>query len=139
MPSLSITNDSLNLTFVPGLSRYPTQTTPLHVRFTLTPSLLSWPYHNVRVNVAALDFLPPDDVPWVKAKLPSMIYNVVKVHCPHAGLYSPDSETVLFDPLGWTTDFSGGDGLVVLAGSLYLVPTSIDLYSSWCEEEPLRD
>ena len=49
------------------------------------------------MNAAALEFSPPEDMLWVKA-MERMVYS-----------------------LRWASDVSGGDELVVLAGSLNLV------------------
>jgi len=62
-----------------------------------SPSSSARSYPNVRVNAAALEFSPPEDMLWVKAT-ERMVYS-----------------------LRWASDVSGDDELVVLAGSLYLV------------------
>ncbi|KAF9649951.1 FolC bifunctional protein [Thelephora ganbajun] len=122
LSSHPITGDSFNLTYVLGLSHSPPKK-PLDTLAPLfSPSLLSRSYPDVKVNVAALEFGPPEDMPWVKAESPSTIYDAVKAHCPRARLWTPDDgKGGLSDALDWATDLSGGDGLVVLAGSLYLV------------------
>ena len=122
LPSHRTTNDTFNLTYVLGLSHSPPKQ-PLDTLGPLfSPSLLSQSHPNIRVNVAALEFSTPDDMPWVEAEPPSMIYDAVKAHCPHAKLWTPeDGKGGLSDALDWAADLSGGDGLIVLAGSLYLV------------------
>ena len=122
LPGLPTINDTFNLTYVLGLShslpKKPFGTfAPL-----FRPTVLSQAYPNIRVNVAALEFSPPDDMPWVKPESPAAIYDAVKAHYPHASLWSPNEDgNGLSDALDWAADVSGGDGLVVLAGSLYLV------------------
>jgi len=131
LPSLPTTNDSFNLTYVLGLSHSP----PKQPLDTLAPlfSLLSRSYPNVRVNVAALEFSPPDDMPWVKAEPPSTIYDAVKAHYPQARLWLPsEGNGGLSDALNWASDVSGGDGLIVLAGSLYLVADFYRFINSGC-------
>ena len=122
LPNLPATDNSFNLTYILGLSHSPPKQ-PLDTLAPLfSPSLLSWICPNVRVNVAALEFSSPDDMPWVKAEPPLMICDAVKTHCPHARMWSPvEGRTGLSDAVNWATNLSGGDGLVVLAGSLYLV------------------
>jgi len=122
LPSPSTTKDSFNLSYIIGLSHSPPKQ-PLDTLAPLfSPSLLSRTHPNIRVNVVALEFSPPEDMPWVKAEPPSAIYDAVKTHCPHARLWTPgEGKDGLPDALEWATDVSGGDGLVVLAGSLYLV------------------
>jgi len=122
LPGLSTTNDSFNLTYLLGLSHSPPKE-PLDTLAPLfSPSLLSRLYPNARVNVAALEFSPPDDMPWVKAEPPWRIYDAVKAHCPHAMLWAPgEGKGGLSNALDWASDVSGSDGLVVVAGSLYLV------------------
>ena len=122
IPSLPTTKDPFNLTYVLGLSHSPPKR-PLDTLAPLfSPSLLSRAHPNVRVNVAALEFSLPDDMPWVKAEPPSVIYDAVKTHYPDARLWSPsENQAGLSDALDWATGLSGDDGLIVLAGSLYLV------------------
>ena len=133
LPSKSAANSPFNLTYILGLSHSPPKQ-PLETLAPLfSPSILSLSYPNMRVNVAALEFSPPDDMPWVKAEPPSMIYDVVEAHCPHARFWSPrESKAGLSDALDWAIDLSGGDGLIVLAGSLYLVADFYRFMNSDC-------
>ena len=122
LPSISASNNVLNLTYVLGLSNSPPKR-PLDTLAPLfSPSPLSPPTARVKTNVAALRFSPPDDMPWVKAESPTVIYDAVKTHCPHAAFWSPvEGKNGLSDALDWAANASKGDGLIVLAGSLYLV------------------
>jgi folylpolyglutamate synthase/dihydrofolate synthase len=134
LPSLPTAQTSpLNLTYILGLSHSPPKQ-PLDTLAPLfSPSLLSRTRPNIRVNVAALEFSTPDDMPWVKAEPPSMIYDAVKAHCPDARVWSPtEGKSDLSDALDWATNVSGGDGLVVLAGSLYLVADFYRYMHSGC-------
>ena len=133
-PSLSAANDVLNLTYILGLSHSPPKR-PLDTLAPLfSPSLLSPSTAPVKMNVAALEFSPPDDMPWVKAEPPTTIYDTVKSLCPHATFWSPaEGKTGLLDALDWANDVSKGDGLIVLAGSLYLVADFYRLRNLDCD------
>ena len=122
LPGSSPANDTLNLTYILGLSHSPPKL-PLDTLAPLfSPSLLSRLNPRMNVKIAALQFPPPDDMPWVIAESPSVIYDAVKACCPHAEFWSPvEGRAGLSDALDWATNISGGDGLIVLAGSLYLV------------------
>lgn len=122
LPSLSTAKNAPNLTYILGLSHSPPKR-PLDTLAPLfSPSLLSSSTIRAKTNVAALEFSPPDDMPWVKAEPPTVIYSAVKTHCPDATLWSPaEGKTGMSNALDWAADTSGDDGLIVLAGSLYLV------------------
>lgn len=135
-PRFLAENNSLNLTYILGLSHSPPKR-PLDTLAPLfSPSLLSSSTARVKTSVAALEFSPPDDMPWVKAQPPRTIYDAVKTHCPHAISWSPaEGRTSLSDALAWAADVSGDNGLIVLAGSLYLVSDFyrlINLGCDWC-------
>lgn len=134
LPSVSTPNDVLKLTYILGLSQSPPKRPLDTLAPLLSPSLLSRPNLRVEVNVAALEFSPPDDMPWIKAEPPSMIHDAVKAHHPDARFWSPgECKTGLSDALGWATEISGGDGLVVLAGSLFLVADFYRLMGLGCD------
>jgi len=122
LSSLPITSNTFNLTYILGLSHSPPKQ-PLDTLAPLfSPSILSRTHPNVRVNVAALEFSSPEDMPWVKAEPPSVICDAIKAHSPYARVWSPaEGKADLSNALNWASSLSGGDGLVVLAGSLYLV------------------
>ena len=70
----------------------------------------------------AIEFSSPDDMPWIKTEPLSVIFDAVKAYCPYARVRSPtEGKTDLPDALDWATSLSGGHGLVVLTGNLYLV------------------
>ncbi|KAF9789871.1 Mur ligase [Thelephora terrestris] len=121
-PNLSTQNSALNLTYILGLSQSPPKR-PLDTLAPLfSPSLLPRSNAHVEVNVAALEFSLPDDMPWIKAESASTIHDAVKAHYTHTRFWSPaEGKTGLSDALNWATNVSGNDGLVVLAGSLFLV------------------
>ncbi|KAI0034654.1 Mur ligase [Vararia minispora EC-137] len=112
----------LHISFVLALSHSPPKT-PTQ---TLS-ALLSFKHAGiVSMSVAAVGFSPVDGMPWVKSETPSGLLNVVKTIRPDSRLWSaPDDGTShLEEALRWSTQAaisSGNRGLVVLAGSLYLV------------------
>ncbi|KAJ6462052.1 Mur ligase [Mycena vitilis] len=118
----------LSLTYILALSHSPPKTP----RETLAPLL---PFDapeglQVDVTVALLPFTPPDGMPWVKSVPPAELQEVVKDLAPHIKTWTDTAETPggLRRALDWAAEQRAGrDGLVVLAGSLYLVA---DFYRS---------
>jgi len=123
---------SITLTYVLALSHSPPKT-PLQ---TLTPILPPTPTYasekvDVKVNVALLRFTPPDGMPWVKSVPPSDLQSIVTSLCPNAQVWcaadDAPPEGQLEQALKWTSeqhvgkDEKVGEGMIVLAGSLYLV------------------
>ncbi|KAJ7134811.1 Mur ligase [Mycena epipterygia] len=111
----------LSLTYIIGLSHSPPKTP----RETLAPLLpFSAPGVDVDINVALLSFTPPDGMPWVKAVPPAELQEIVKSLAPEAETWIDRTETSggLQRALDWAAERQGHkEGLVVLAGSLYLV------------------
>ncbi|KAI0771139.1 Mur ligase [Trametes elegans] len=131
------------LTYVLGLSHSPPKT-PVQ---TLAPLFALGARFPVRLGAALLRFTPPEGMPWVRAEPPSELRAAVASFVPRlspsSGLaFLPGSEDTgadMEDPaqaleraLRWAAGRSGGrggegsqedggDALVVLAGSLYLV------------------
>ncbi|KAG6877225.1 hypothetical protein C0993_009331 [Termitomyces sp. T159_Od127] len=116
----------LNLTYLLSLSHSPPKT-PLQ---TLSPILPPTPplqsSLNINLRVACLRFTPPDEMPWVKSVAPEDIRGVVASLVPEAEVWVADGaiENQLQHALEWAAG-KEGDGLVVIAGSLYLIA---DLY-----------
>ncbi|KAF7365016.1 Mur ligase [Mycena venus] len=112
---------SLSLTYILALSHSPPKTP----RETLAPLLpLDAPQDlQVDVGVALLSFTPPDGMPWVKSVPPGELQEVVKSLAPGTETWVDATETSggLRRALDWAAGRGGQDGLVVLAGSLYLV------------------
>ncbi|KAJ7758159.1 Mur ligase [Mycena maculata] len=112
----------LSLTYILALSHSPPKTP----RETLAPLL---PFDapkdvQVDVSVALLRFTPPDGMPWVTSVPPTDLQAVVKSLAPGAETWvdATDAPGGLQRALDWAAERRGdGDGLVVLAGSLYLV------------------
>lgn len=120
---------SISLTYILALSDSPPKT-PLQTLSSLLPPILVRNSNlRVNVNVAALRFTPPDDMPWVKSVPPSELRDVVRDICPEADLWDPedDKDASLGSALDWAASknrevvYKGGEGLVIVAGSLYLV------------------
>lgn len=126
----------ITLTYLLALSHSPPKT-PIQ---TLTPLILPKIRNKFRdvhfdVNVGLLRFSTPDGMPWIKSVPPSELREVVSGLVPDATVWVPNVED---DPVGqlseaieWASERQRGqdgvvdEGLVVVAGSLYLVA---DLY-----------
>ncbi|KAJ7147147.1 Mur ligase [Mycena crocata] len=113
----------ISLTYILALSHSPTKSP----HETLAPLV---PFNApqdlpVDVSVALLSFTPPEGMPWVKAVPPAELQAVVESLAPGAQTWvdaSTDATDGLQRALDWASERRGGrDGLVVLAGSLYLV------------------
>ncbi|KAK7048539.1 Mur ligase [Favolaschia claudopus] len=112
----------LSLTYVLALSHSPPKTP----RETLAPLFpLETPANiQVRTSVALVDFTPPEGMPWVKCVPPVELQEVVQSLDPEAETWLDESDAPggLGRALEWAAKRKGEeDGLVVLAGSLYLV------------------
>ncbi|KAJ7132991.1 Mur ligase [Mycena filopes] len=112
----------ISLTFILALSHSPPKTP----RETLAPLL---PFNvqqgvQVEVNVALLPFTPPEGMPWVKPVPPAELQEVVGSLAPGLAtwVHAVDAPGGLRRALNWAAERQAGkEGLVVLAGSLYLV------------------
>ncbi len=137
---------NINLTYILALSHSPPKT-PLQTLSPMFPQKISshspCTILNVKTSVALLRFTPPEGMPWVKPVPPKEMEEVVRRLVPDAELcafedsmspsLAPDSRNCeLKDALKWAaqqgninTSLSEGhgisSGLIVLAGSLYLV------------------
>lgn len=133
LSSSSVTEPrTITLTYILSLSHSPPKT-PLQTLFPLLPtSLPSLPPNiDVKINVALLRFTPPEGMPWVKSVPPSELQTVVASLCPEAQIWaalddaSPEGQ--LQEALKWASGRHmreagrAVEGMVVLAGSLYLV------------------
>ncbi len=122
--SNSLKTRSINLTFILSLSHSPPKT-PLQTLSPLFPLPALGSKLALNLSVAAVDFTPPDGMPWVKPVRPSQILEVVNHLVPDATVWAPsDSSTrPLEDALSWasTRCDDQSESLVVIAGSLYLV------------------
>ncbi|KAF8069248.1 Mur ligase [Lyophyllum atratum] len=112
----------INLTYIVSLSHSPPKTPLQTLSPILSPALPSGSTLKVNVNVACLRFTPPEGMPWVKSVAPSDLREVVSALVPHAGVWVADegSPDQLAKALQWAAEREG-DGLVIVAGSLYLV------------------
>jgi folylpolyglutamate synthase/dihydrofolate synthase len=118
--SLAGKNKTITITYVLSLSHSPPKTPLQTLSPILPPTLPAKSDIKLKVNVAVLRFTPPEGMPWVKSVPPSVLREVVTELVPDAGLWVSDEESTdqLEDALKWAEDKGG---LIVLAGSLYLV------------------
>ncbi|KAF8171967.1 Mur ligase [Mycena galopus ATCC 62051] len=121
----------LSITYLLALSHSPPKTP----RETLAPLLPIDPPGDLQVDVsvALLSFTPPDGMPWVKSVPPAELQEVVKSLAPgvETWLEATDTPGELQQALHWAVEQRADkDGLVVLAGSLYLVADFYRLVST---------
>ncbi|KAK7469079.1 folylpolyglutamate synthase [Stygiomarasmius scandens] len=112
---------AITLTYILGLSHSPPKT-PLQTLSPLLPPDAGDEDVRVKVRIAALNFSPPEGMPWVKSVPPSEIKDAVGSLCPDADLWigQDNSRQDLPAALKWAAGVNG-EHLVILAGSLYLV------------------
>ncbi|KAH8104847.1 Mur ligase [Cristinia sonorae] len=117
---------TITLTYILSLSHSPPKT-PLQTLSPLLPPTFS--SSNIRLisNVALLRFTPPEGMPWVKSVSPSDLKSTITSLAPEAEVWvasdeaSPEGQ--LKEVFGWVGEkhARAEEGLVVVAGSLYLV------------------
>ena len=117
----------ISLTFVLALSYSPPKT-PLQ---TLSPLLLPpFPSGKVKITIALVEFTPPEGMPWVRPVPPSDVRQAIAQLVPDVEVRVPNhdgngSEGQVLWALRWAAEMqesvSDEQGLVVVAGSLYLV------------------
>lgn len=123
---VSAASRNITLTYVLALSHSPPKT-PLQTLSQLLPTTTP----NIKLNIALLRFTPPEGMPWVKSVPPSDLASVAASLCPGANIWeAPDDqppEGQLKKALEWAGDHQTSEddtvleGMVVVAGSLYLV------------------
>jgi folylpolyglutamate synthase len=122
--SLAGSDKIINITYILALSHSPPKTPLQTLSPILPPSLPQDSNLKVQVNVAVLRFTPPEGMPWVKSVPPSSLREVVTQLVPDAEVWAAEDgmpeQSQLTSALEWAAR-SGKEGLVVLAGSLYLV------------------
>ncbi|KAF9445178.1 Mur ligase [Macrolepiota fuliginosa MF-IS2] len=130
---LSLSTDAIiDLTYILALSNSPPKT-PLQ---TLSPLLLTHLSNElrrrVRVHVALLSFSSPAGMPWVKATPPSDLVTVVRALIPDADTWVAGEDVelgvLLPSAVDWAADRTEDAGLIVVAGSLYLVSDYYRIY-----------
>ncbi|KAI0081591.1 Mur ligase [Panus rudis PR-1116 ss-1] len=138
----------ITLTYLLALSHSPPKT-PLQTLSPLLPPSLSKSKEGLpntvelKLNIACLRFTPPDGMPWVKSVPPQELRQVISSLTPEARVWTPPHtedkpEGQLEEAFEWAYDRlqeegeSGklGEGLVIVAGSLYLVA---DFYRLLCK------
>lgn len=122
--SLVENDKTINITYILALSHSPPKTPLQTLSPILPPTLPRNSNLNVQVNVAVLRFTPPEGMPWVKSVPPSSLRDVITDLVPTAKVWVAEDEKIdssqLVRALEWAAE-GGREGLVVLAGSLYLV------------------
>lgn len=127
---------TISLTYILALSHSPPKKPSDTLAPLFSPSILSHASNvRVKMNVALIEFTPPEGMPWVKSVPPSELRQVVLDAAPGVPTWEPGNgisvDKHLSDALAWAAARheqdvgQNGEGLVVLAGSLYLVA---DLY-----------
>ncbi|KAH9477225.1 Dihydrofolate synthetase [Psilocybe cubensis] len=120
------TTTPIHITYILSLSHSPPKT-PLQ---TLSPILPPFPGTSSlvpHISVALLPFSPPEGMPWVKPVALSTMRETVQALVPELGegdVWLSSENEGLKRALEWAAEKQakrGGEGLVVLAGSLYLV------------------
>lgn len=129
---------TITLTYLLALSHSPPKTpqqtliplfAPLEAILTSAQLL---PNMTLRVRIALLRFTPPEGMPWVRSEPPSALKDVVSSLIPAADTWTgADEETGHTDDLSKALDWAAddqrmtgggvGEGLIIVAGSLYLV------------------
>ncbi|KAG5341133.1 hypothetical protein C0989_011356 [Termitomyces sp. Mn162] len=124
--SLADVESPVNLTYILSLSHSPPKTPLQTLTPILPPTLPSQSSLKIHVRIACLRFTPPDEMPWVKSVAPEDLRDAVASLTPEAEIWVADGVVgnQLHHALEWAAK-ENGDGLVVVAGSLYLVA---DLY-----------
>jgi len=112
------TDETVDVVYIIALSHSPSKN-PSDI---LSP-LLS--HDRIRLHIALLDFSPPDGMPWVKPVAPTELAKVVRDLIPDIDHWVADPAripgTQLSDAIAWAAERVDESGLVVVAGSLYLV------------------
>lgn len=123
------TDGMVDVVYIVALS-HSTSKEPSH---TLSP-LLSHD-NRIRLHVALLDFSPPDGMPWVTPVAPAQLATVAQVLVPDIDHWVADPArtpgTQLSDAIAWAADRIHDVGLVVVAGSLYLVADFYRVYEGY--------
>ncbi|KAF5378796.1 hypothetical protein D9615_006910 [Tricholomella constricta] len=123
----SVDHDTpVNLTYILSLSHSPPKTPLQTLSPILPPTFPAQSNLKVTVNVACLRFTPPEGMPWVKSVAPADLCEVVSRLVPDAAIWVADEGEP--EPLARALEWAAGregEGLIVVAGSLYLVA---DLY-----------
>ena len=123
----------MSISFILALSHSPPKT-PLQTLTPLLPPTLPITTPNgvrLRLNIALVRFTPPEGMPWVKSVPPSDLRSVVSSLCPDAQIWSANDDDApegqVDEAVKWATaqqigsDGTVSEGMIVLAGSLYLV------------------
>ncbi|KAF5356859.1 hypothetical protein D9756_006780 [Leucocoprinus leucothites] len=122
---ISRSSDSaIDLVYIIALSHSPPKT-PLETLSPLLPPNLSDARDRIKFHVALLDFSQPAGMPWVKPVPPTETAKTVRELLPDVDLWvarrDAEQGTQLTSAIAWAAESISDAGLVVIAGSLYLV------------------
>jgi folylpolyglutamate synthase len=123
---LSVSTDpTIDVTYILALSNSPPKTPHDVLSLMLPPILPNKLKERVRIHVALLRFSPPDGMPWIRVVSPSEMADVVSKLIPGADVWiaaeDEQPNKSLSSAVAWAEDHTKDAGLVVVAGSLYLV------------------
>jgi folylpolyglutamate synthase len=130
--SLSMSTDStIDLVYIIALSHSPPKT-PLETLSPLLPPNICDVGSRVKLHVATVDFSPPEGMPWVKPVPPVELSRTIRAVDRSIDLWDANGEVApgasLLPALEWAANRIGDAGLVVIAGSLYLVADFYRVY-----------
>jgi dihydrofolate synthase len=134
-PAVPVTPRTISLTYLLALSHSPPKTPAQTLEPLLALDIELPPHSHVQVvrRVGLLQFTPPQDMPWVKPEPPEELRDIVHSLLPSAEVWTPHQEHLgeqqLRAALDWvaerqltdTHDSEDSEGLIIIAGSLYLV------------------
>jgi len=116
-----LTDETVDVVYIIALSHSPSK----NPSDTLSPLLYPNLHDRIRLHIALLDFSPPDGMPWVKPAAPPELAKVTRDLIPDIDHWMADPAripgTQLSDAIAWAAERIDESGLVVVAGSLYLV------------------
>jgi len=116
-----LTDETVDVVYIIALSHSPLK----NPSDTLSPLLYPNLHDRIRLHIALLDFSPPDGMPWVKPAAPPELAKVTRDLIPDIDHWVADPAripgTQLSDAIAWAAERIDESGLVVVAGSLYLV------------------
>jgi folylpolyglutamate synthase/dihydrofolate synthase len=129
--SLSI-DPVIDLTYILALSHSPPKTPLQTLSPILLPHLSAGPRDHTRVHIALTSFSPPAGMPWVKSVPSQDLAKVVRNLIPTADIWVAGDDIEpgqsLSAAIDWAASHTENAGLIVIAGSLYLVADFYRVY-----------
>jgi len=127
------TDGIVNIVYIIALSHSPSKKPSDTLSPLLSPNL----HDRIRLHVALIDFSPSDGMPWVKPVVPTELARVAQDLVPDIDHWVADPAripgTQLSDAISWAAERIDDIGLVVIAGSLYLVADFYRIYTPGSE------